>query len=48
LKTIITLLLILLAMHACQCVTERYALEKTTSQSKKTHNQETTKQNEHH
>jgi hypothetical protein len=32
LKTIITLLIILLAMHACQYVTERYALEKTTSQ----------------
>ena len=46
-KSIVTILIILSALHACQSTIERSALGKEKSQRKETSNQETTKQNEH-
>jgi hypothetical protein len=42
-KSIITLLIILSTLHACQSISERSALGKKKSQQKETTNQETTK-----
>ena len=37
LKTILTLILILAALHACQSLTERSAIEENSSQPQKEH-----------